>query len=420
MELAELEAKSVEELHGIAKELEIPEYDRLRKQDLTFKILQMQTEQSGFIFGQGVLEILPDGWGFLRHDNFQPAPDDIYVSQSQIKRFGLKTGDWVSGQVRPPKENEKYYGLLRVEAVNQIDPDLARQRRDFEELTPTYPRQRLILETNEKNIPGRFVDIIAPIGKGQRSLIVSPPKAGKTTLLKTIANSVTTNHPEVFLIVLLVDERPEEVTDIRRSVNGQVVSSTFDELPENHIRVAEMVLDEAKRLVESGRDVVVLLDSLTRLARASNLTVTPSGRTLTGGLDPAALYRPKRFFGAARNIEEGGSLTIVATALVDTGSRMDDMIYEEFKGTGNQEIHLDRALQERRIFPAIDIKKSGTRHDELLYDEETLKQIWKLHRALAALDTIQATELLIDRLRHTTSNKEFLKIVDKTLKDGGD
>jgi transcription termination factor Rho len=416
MELAELESKSVEELQGIAKDLEIPEYEQLHKQDLTFKILQMRTEQSGLIFGQGVLEILPDGWGFLRHDNFTPAPDDIYVSQSQIKRFGLKTGDWVSGQVRPPKENEKYYGLLRVEAVNQMNPDQARQRRDFEELTPTYPETRLVMETTPQNIAGRIMDLIAPIGKGQRGLIVSPPKAGKTTLLKMIANSITTNHPECFLLVLLVDERPEEVTDIRRSVKGQVVSSTFDELPENHIRVAEMVLEEAKRLVESKRDVVVLLDSLTRLARASNLTVNPSGRTLTGGLDPAALYRPKRFFGAARNIEEGGSLTIIATALVETGSRMDDHIFEEFKGTGNMELDLDRALQERRIFPAIDIKKSGTRHDELLYEEQTLKQIWKLHRALAALDTVQATELLIDRLRHTTSNADFLKIVDKTLK----
>src|SRR5437868_2933889 len=418
MELAELESKSVEELQGIAKDLEIVEYEQLRKQDLTFKILQMRTEASGLIFGQGVLEILPDGWGFLRHDNFQPAADDIYVSQSQIKRFALKTGDWVSGQVRPPKENEKYYGLLRVEAVNQLGPDQARQRTDFEELTPTFPDERLILETTSQNISGRIIDLIAPIGKGQRGLIVSPPKAGKTTILKMIADSIATNHPEVFLIVLLVDERPEEVTDIRRSVHGQVVSSTFDELPENHIRVAEMVLEEAKRLVESKRDVVVLLDSLTRLARASNLTVTPSGRTMTGGLDPAALHRPKRFFGAARNIEEGGSLTILATALVDTGSRMDDHIFEEFKGTGNMELNLDRALQERRIFPAIDIKKSGTRHDELLFDDATLKQIWKLHRALAALDTIQATELLIDRLRHTASNGEFLAIVDKTLKGG--
>jgi transcription termination factor Rho len=418
MELAELETKSVEELLGIAKELEIPDADRLRKQDLTFRILQTQAENSGLIFGQGVLEVLSDGWGFLRHDNFQPAPDDIYVSQTQIKRFGMKTGDWVSGQVRPPKENEKYYGLLRVESINWLDADHARTRREYNDLTTVYPNQRLVLETPGENLSARFIDLVAPIGKGQRGLIVAPPKAGKTTILKQIANGVTTNNPEVFLIVLLVDERPEEVTDMRRSVKGQVVSSTFDELPDNHIRVAEMVLEEAKRLVESGRDVLVLLDSLTRLSRASNLTVTPSGRTLTGGLDPAALYRPKRFFGAARNIEEGGSLTIIATALVDTGSRMDDMIFEEFKGTGNWELHLSRELQERRVFPAIDIKKSGTRHDELLFEEGQLKQVWKLHRALAALDTVQATELLIDRLKNTKSNEEFLTIVDKTLRDG--
>jgi transcription termination factor Rho len=420
MELAELESKSVEELQDIAKDLEIPDTGLLRKGDLTFKILQTQAENSGLIYGQGVLEILPDGWGFLRHDNFQPAPDDIYVSQSQIKRFGLKTGDWVSGQVRPPKENEKYYGLLRVEVVNGLEPEKARVRRDYADLTTVYPNERLIQETSTDNISSRFIDLIAPVGKGQRGLIVSPPKAGKTTLLKGIANSITTNNPEVFLIVLLVDERPEEVTDMRRSVKGQVVSSTFDEVPDNHVHVAEMVLEEAKRLVESGRDVVVLLDSLTRLSRASNLTVSPSGRTLTGGLDPAALYRPKRFFGAARNIEEGGSLTIIATALVDTGSRMDDMIFEEFKGTGNWELHLSRELQERRVFPAIDIKRSGTRHDELLLDDHTLKQVWKLHRALAALDTVQATELLIDRLRNTKSNDEFLKIVDKTLRGGGE
>src|SRR5947209_909788 len=417
MEIAELETKSVEELQDIAKGLDIVDYNRLRKQELTLKIMQSNSDEDGLIFGRGVLEILPDGWGFLRHDNFNPAPDDIYVSQTQIKKFNLKTGDWVSGKVRAPKASEKYYGLLRVEAVNGMDPDQARQRRDFEELTPHYPTDRLVMETTPQGIPARFIDLIAPIGKGQRGLIQSPPKAGKTTLLKTIANSISVNHPDVFLIVLLVDERPEEVTDIRRSVHGQVVSSTFDELPENHIRVAEMVLEESKRLVESGRDVVVLLDSLTRLSRASNLTVPSSGRTQTGGLDPAAMYRPKRFFGAARNIEGGGSLTILATALVETGSRMDDYIFEEFKGTGNWEIKLDRNLQERRVFPAIDIKSSGTRHDELLYDEETLKQIWKLHRAMSALGTVEATELLIDRLRHTKTNKEFLTVVDKTLKD---
>lgn len=418
LELADLENKSVEEIQDIAKELGIGvDEGDLQKQELVFKILQVQTEQSGLIFGQGTLEILPDGWGFLRRNKtFTPDPEDIYVSQSQIKRFGLKTGDMVSGQVRPPKDSEKYFGLLRVEAVNGLDPEVARKRVNFDDLTPIYPNERIILETDAKNISARFIDLIAPVGKGQRGMIVAPPKAGKTTLLKTIANSVTTNHPEIVLMVLLIDERPEEVTDIRRSVKGEVISSTFDEMPENHMRVSEMVLDKAKRLVESGKDVVVLLDSLTRLARASNLTVTPSGRTLSGGLDPSALYRPKRFFGAARNIEEGGSLTVLATALVETGSRMDDAIFEEFKATGNTELVLDRSLAERRIYPAIDVKRSGTRHDELLYDEDTLKRIWQLHRLLAALGSAEATELLIDRLAHTKSNAEFLKIVDKTIK----
>lgn len=418
LELVDLENKSVEEIQDIAKELGIGiDEGDLQRQELVFKILQAQTEQSGLIFSQGTLEILPDGWGFLRHNkNFAPDPEDIYVSQSQIKRFGLKTGDMVSGQVRPPKDSEKYFGLLRVEAVNGLDPEVARKRVNFDDLTPIYPNERIILETDAKNIAARFIDMIAPIGKGQRGLIVAPPKAGKTTLLKTIANSVTANHPEIVLMVLLIDERPEEVTDIRRSVKGEVISSTFDEMPENHMRVSEMVLDKAKRLVESGKDVVVLLDSLTRLARASNLTVTPSGRTLSGGLDPTALYRPKRFFGAARNIEEGGSLTVLATALVETGSRMDDAIFEEFKATGNTELVLDRSLAERRIYPAIDVKRSGTRHDELLYDEDTLKRIWQLHRLLAALGSAEATELLIDRLAHTKNNGEFLKIVDKTIK----
>ncbi len=423
MELSELESKTVEELQGIARQLKITGTDRLRKQDLTLKILQMQAESSGLIYGQGVLEVLSDGWGFLRHDNFAPAVDDIYVSQSQIKRFNLKTGDWVSGQVRPPKENEKYYGLLRVEAVNGLEAEQARERRNYADLTTVYPNHRLRMETDKLDfgdaLAGRFIDLISPVGKGQRGLIVAPPKAGKTTLLKQIAHGITTNDPGVFLIVLLVDERPEEVTDMRRSVKGQVVSSTFDEHPENHMRVAEMVLEEAKRLVESGRDVVILLDSLTRLARASNLTVNPSGRTMTGGLDPAALHRPKRFFGAARNIEEGGSLTIIASVLVDTGSRMDELIFEEFKGTGNWELHLSRELQERRVFPAIDIKRSGTRHEELLMDENELKQVVKLHRALAALNTVDATELLLDRLRNTRNNDDFLKIVDKTMRDGG-
>ncbi len=415
LELSTLDSKDVEELQQIARDLNIDPQTH-RKQDLVLRIIECQTEAAGFKVRQGVLEILPDGWGFLRGRNFAPAADDIYVSQSQIKRFGLKTGDTVTGQVRPPKDTEKYYGLLRVELVNGLDPETARARRNFDDLTPIYPNERLVLETDAKGISARLIDLIAPIGKGQRGLIVAPPKAGKTILLKTIANAITVNHSEVRLIVLLIDERPEEVTDIRRSVDGDVVSSTFDEPPENHMRVADMVLEQAKRLVESGKDVVVLLDSLTRLSRASNLTVNPSGRTLSGGLDPVALYRPKRFFGAARNIEEGGSLTVLSTCLVETGSRMDDMIFEEFKGTGNMELALDRSLAERRIYPAIDVKRSGTRHDELLYDEDTLKRIWQLHRLLAALGTVESTELLIDRLQHTKSNKEFLQIVDKTLK----
>jgi transcription termination factor Rho len=415
LQLAELETKTMEELLNIAKELGIEDGNG-KKQDIVFKILQTQTEQSGLIFDQGCLEILPDGWGFLRHNNFAPAASDVYVSMSQIKRFGLRTGDSVSGQVRPPKDTEKYYSLLRVEAVNGQDPDASRGRKHFDDLTPIYPDEHIRLETTADNISARFIDLIAPIGKGQRGLIVAPPKAGKTTLLKTIANSVTKNHPEISLLVLLIDERPEEVTDIRRSVDGEVVSSTFDELPENHMRVADMVLEKSKRMVESGKDVVVLLDSITRLSRASNLTVNPSGRTLSGGLDPSALYRPKRFLGAARNIEEGGSLTVVATALVETGSRMDDAIFEEFKATGNMELALERNVAERRIFPAVDIKRSGTRHDELLFDRDTLQRIWQLHRLLAALGVVEATELLIDRLAHTKSNKEFLKIVDKTMK----
>jgi transcription termination factor Rho len=416
LEMTELDTKSVEELQEIGKELGI-DVSEMPKHELMNRIHQAQNEQSGMLFGTGVLETLGDGWGFLRRSrNFSPDPEDIYCSQSQIKRFGLKTGDTVAGQIRAPKESEKYYGLLRVEAVNGMDPESARRRTNFDDLTPIYPNERIVLETVGGGIAPRFIDLVAPIGKGQRGLIVAQPKAGKTTLLKTIANSITTNHPEIVLMVLLIDERPEEVTDIRRSVKGEVVSSTFDELPENHLRVAEMVLEKSKRMVESGRDVVVLLDSLTRLARASNLTVTPSGRTLSGGLDPTALYRPKRFFGAARNIEEGGSLTVLATALVETGSRMDDAIFEEFKATGNTELVLDRTLAERRLYPAIDIKRSGTRHDELLYDEETLNRVWGLHRLLAALDTVEATELLIDRLLHTKSNTDFLKIVEKTMK----
>jgi transcription termination factor Rho len=416
LELSELEKKSIEELEGIAKSLGIEEgYNK--RQELVVQILTAFAVTSGLIFDQGVLEILPDGWGFLRHSNFAPAASDVYVSQSQIKRFGLKTGDRVSGQVRPPKDSEKYYSLLRVQAVNDVNPEGARARKNFDDLTPIYPNEQFILETpGNDNVAARFIDLIAPIGKGQRGLIVSPPKAGKTTLLKTIANSITHNYPEVVLIVLLIDERPEEVTDIRRSVDGMVVSSTFDELPENHMRVADMVLEMSKRLVESGKDVVVLLDSITRLSRASNLTVNPSGRTLSGGLDPSALYRPKRFIGAARNIEEGGSLTVIGTALVETGSRMDDAIFEEFKATGNMELVLDRSIAERRIFPAIDVRRSGTRHDELLFAEEELKRIWHLRRVLVAPEIADPTELLLERLRTTKSNKDFLQIVDKTIR----
>ncbi len=373
-----------------------------------------EDDLAGALVKSGVLEILPEGWGFLRQNNFDPGNQDIYVAQAQIKRFNLKTGDTVTGQVRPPKDTEKYYGLLRVESVNSGSPDQARSRANFDDLVPIYPEERLILETDPKNLTARVIDLIAPIGKGQRAIVVAPPKAGKTTILKSIANSITTNHPEVHLVVLLIDERPEEVTDIRRSVNGEVVSSTFDELPENHMRVADMVLEKAKRMVEAGKDVVVLLDSLTRLSRASNLTVTPSGRTLQGGLDPAAIYRPKRFFGAARNIEDGGSLTIIATALVETGSRMDDIIFEEFKGTGNSELKLDREIANRRIFPAINVKESSTRKEELLYDEESLKSVYQLHRVLAGLGAVEAAELLLDRLTNSKSNKEFLKVISKT------
>jgi transcription termination factor Rho len=417
MELAELEAKDITELLSVAKELAIEDANELSKQDLVFRIMETETEKSGLIMGSGSLETLADGWGFLRQHGFDPTNQDIYVSQSQIKRFGLRTGDFVLGQVRPPKDNEKYHGLLRVVAVNGLNPDEAKRRKDFDQLTAIYPDERLQLETGHNDIAARIIDLVAPMGKGQRGLIVAPPKAGKTTLLKTIANSITTNHPEVDLLVLLIDERPEEVTDIRRAVRGHVVASTFDQQPENHMRVADMVLEQAKRLVESGKDVVVLLDSITRLARASNLTVNPSGRTLQGGLDPAAIYRPKRFFGAARNIEEGGSLTIIATALIETGSRMDDIIFEEFKGTGNLELVLDRQLQERRLFPAIDVKRSGTRHEELLFPPEELKQVWALHRVLAALGNIEATELLIDRIKTTKNNREFLQIISKTVKN---
>ena len=415
IELTQLEEKSLDDLQELAKDLSISEFERLRKRDLVLQIMRKQAEQNGLVWTQGVLEVLAEGYGFLRTKNYLPSPEDVYVSQSQIKRLGLRTGDTVVGAVRAPKSGERYYSLLKVEAINGASPETVRYRKPFDELTPIYPSEKLAMEADATNISGRFIDIVAPIGKGQRGLIVSPPKAGKTTLLKQIANSISKNNPEVHLMVLLIDERPEEVTDIRRSVDGEVAASTFDELPENHLKLQEIVLEHAKRLVEAGRDVVVLLDSLTRLARASNLTVAPSGRTMSGGLDPSALYRPKRFFAAARNIEEGGSLTVIATALVETGSRMDDMIFEEFKATGNQELVLDRSMADRGIFPAIDIPRSGTRHQELLFSDEELQRIYQLRRVLNALDTTQATELLLTGLRKTSSNAEFLKWVQREL-----
>ncbi len=417
MAIAELEAKTLAELQDLAKELNIPNYRRFRKQELIMRVLQAQTAAQGLEIRAGILEIMPEGYGFLRTSGYLPGSEDIYVSPSQIKRFGLRVGDEVLGQVRPPKDNEKYYALLRVEAVNGLDPEQARTRPAFEQLTPVFPHERIRLETPDGDLTVRVVDLFAPIGKGQRGMIVSPPKAGKTTLLKKIGQAIVQNHPEIYLIVLLLDERPEEVTDMRRSVEAEVIASTFDKAPEEHIQVADLVLDRAKRLVEGGRDVVILLDSLTRFSRANNLVIPPSGRTLSGGLDPAALHRPKRFFGAARKIEEGGSLTIIATALVDTGSRMDDVIYEEFKGTGNMELHLNRKLQERRTFPAIDIKMSGTRREELLLTEEELRKVWVLRKSLEQLDTVAMTELILDRLRKTPNNAAFLRSIVKSSEE---
>ncbi len=417
MPITELEGKSLNELQDLAKELNVQNFRRYRKQELIMKILQAQTEQSGLMFRSGILEIMQEGYGFLRTSGYLPGSEDIYVSPSQIKRFGLRVGDEVLGQVRAPKDNEKYYALLRVEAVNGLDPEQARSRPDFEKLTPVFPHERLKLELPQSDLTVRIVDLFAPIGKGQRAMIVSPPKAGKTTLLKKIGQSVVQNHQEVYLMVLLLDERPEEVTDMRRSVEAEVVASTFDRPPEEHVQVADLVLERAKRLVEGGRDVVVLLDSLTRFSRANNLVIPPSGRTLSGGLDPAALHRPKRFFGAARKIEEGGSITIVATALIDTGSRMDDVIYEEFKGTGNMELHLNRKLQERRTFPAIDIKLSGTRREELLLTDEELRKVWVLRKSLESLDTVAMTELILDRLRKTPNNAGFLRSIIKSAEE---
>jgi transcription termination factor Rho len=406
---------SIQKLTQVAKDLNVVGATGMRKQDLIFQILKAQTEQSGFLFSEGVLEVLPDGFGFLRAPdyNYLPGPDDIYVSPSQIRKFDLQTGDTVSGQVRPPKDGERYFALIKVEAVNFEAPDQARNKLFFENLTPLYPQERLKLETVSDNVSARVMDLMTPIGKGQRGLIVAPPRTGKTMLLQNIAQSITTNHPEVYLIVLLIDERPEEVTDMQRSVRGEVISSTFDEPAQRHVQVAEMVIEKAKRLVEHKKDVVILLDSITRLARAYNTVAPPSGKVLSGGLDSNALQKPKRFFGAARNIEEGGSITIMATALVDTGSRMDDVIFEEFKGTGNMEIHLDRKLVDKRVFPAIDIIKSGTRKEELLHTKEDLNRIWVLRKVLNPLSPVEAMELLIDKLNKTKSNAEFLSAMQK-------
>jgi transcription termination factor Rho len=410
MDIAELKEMSISKLTQIAKELDIPGATGMRKQELIFKILQAQTEKSGLIFSEGVLETLPDGFGFLRAPdyNYLPGPDDIYVSPSQIRKFDLRTGDTISGQIRPPKEGERYFALIKVEAINFEPPELARERVFFDNLTPLYPNERIRLETDPDNLSARVLDLIAPIGKGQRALIVAPPRTGKTMLLQNIANSITRNHPEITLIVLLIDERPEEVTDMQRSVHGEVISSTFDEPPTRHVQVADMVIEKAKRLVEYKRDVVILLDSITRLARAHNAVVPPSGKILSGGIDSNALQKPKKFFGAARNIEEGGSLTIIATALIDTGSRMDDVIFEEFKGTGNLEINLDRKLTEKRIFPSIDINKSGTRKEELLLPPQDYNRIIVLRRVLSQLSATEAMELLLEKLSRTKSNAEFL------------
>ena len=410
LDLVELKDMSIQRLGQIAKDLNIAGAAGLRKQEMIFKILQTQAERSGLIFSQGVLECLPDGFGFLRAPeyNYLPGPDDVYVSPSQIRRFDLRTGDTISGQIRPPKEGERYFALIKVDAINYEPPEEARNKIFFDNLTPLYPNERLKLETARDNYSGRVMDLLTPIGKGQRGLIVAPPRTGKTMLLQSIANSITTNHPEVALIVLLIDERPEEVTDMSRSVKGEVISSTFDEPATRHVQVAEMVIEKAKRLVEHKRDVVILLDSITRLARAYNTVVPPSGKVLSGGVDSNALQRPKRFFGAARNIEEGGSLTIIATALIDTGSRMDDVIFEEFKGTGNMEVHLDRKLVDKRVFPAIDINKSGTRKEELLMPREELNRVWVLRKVLNPLSATESMELLLDKLGKTRANADFL------------
>jgi transcription termination factor Rho len=411
MNVSELKSKKINELTQLAKKLEIEGYAGMRKQELIFSLLQAQIEKNGLIYGEGTLEILPDGFGFLRAPsyNYLPGPDDIYVSPSQIRRFNLRTGDTVSGQIRQPKESERYFALLKVEAINYEDPEAARDKILFDNLTPLYPDEKTNLEVAADNYSARIMDLLTPIGFGQRGLIVSPPRSGKTMLLQNIANCIVKNHNDIILFVLLIDERPEEVTDMERSVRGEVISSTFDEPAERHVQVAEMVIEKAKRLVEHKKNVVILLDSITRLARAYNSVMPPSGKILSGGVDSNALQRPKRFFGAARNIEEGGSLTIIATALIDTGSRMDEVIFEEFKGTGNLEIQLDRRLADKRIFPAIDIKKSGTRKEELLLDEATLNRVWIIRKLLASLNPVDALEFLLDKMQGTQDNKEFLE-----------
>lgn len=410
MDLASLKNLKIAELTKLAQELNISGITGLKKAELIFKLLEEQTKKEGLLFGDGVLEVLPDGYGFLRSPDFNylPGPDDIYVSPSQIKRFGMRTGDTISGQIRPPKENERFFALLKVEAINFENPDETKSKILFDNLTPLYPDERIHLESSNNNYSMRVMDLLTPIGKGQRGLIVAQPKTGKTILLQQIANSITENHPEIILIVLLIDERPEEVTDMERSVKAEVISSTFDEPAERHVQVADMVLEKSKRLVEYGKDVVILLDSITRLARAHNSVVPHSGKILSGGVDANALHRPKRFFGAARNIEEGGSLTIIATALIDTGSRMDEVIFEEFKGTGNMELVLDRRLSDRRVFPAIDVNRSGTRKEELLLDTKELNRVWILRKLLAELSTVEAMEFLLGKMHGTKSNKGFL------------
>ncbi len=412
MNLVELKEMRINDLAELAKKYHIEGASGMRKQDLIYALLQAYSEREGQIYGEGVLEVLPDGFGFLRAPdaNYLPGPDDIYVSPSQIRRFNLRTGDIVSGQIRPPKDSEKYFALLKVEKINYEEPEIAKDKILFDNLTPLYPNERIKLETNKSdNYSIRILDLIAPIGKGQRGLIVAPPRTGKTMLLQNIANSVSKNHKEIYMIVLLIDERPEEVTDMMRSVKAEVISSTFDEPPQRHVQVAEMVIEKSKRLVEHKKDVLILLDSITRLARAYNAVVPPSGKVLSGGLDANALHKPKRFFGAARNIEEGGSLTIIATALIDTGSRMDEVIFEEFKGTGNMEVHLDRKLADRRIFPAIDINRSGTRKEELLLEKEELNRIWILRKLLAPLTPVDSMEFLLEKMRGTKNNKAFLR-----------